>query len=381
MAKGVEKLKKIYKIISPILIIVFCFSGCMSSNNLNDLTVVQALGVDNIDNQTMVTIQYLDINKSGVATDALNGNITASTSGVSSNISDALSQAAKGLSQKIFMGQNKIIIFGSEYSEIGIDKGLDYLIRSIDSRPDVLVAMSNTTAKDIVENSENGSRIPAENIYKLLKLGEQNGQGAVVSVNDVLNLYQDKTTDVYLPILQSNDDGVSCDGIVCYADERIATRLDQYQTNGFLFIKNRISGGTLAIDNPEFGYIGIEVVKACSKPSAKVVDDKIIFTCKIDVDILLNELEKGSTSDLKPSKIQDIELLVKNRIDDMAISAFNTCISSVSDPFGIGKYLARDDIKSYNSLKNDWHNNLNKVEIVMDTNVKLKNINDNDFKK
>lgn len=374
-------MQRAIKLVSIILSISFLFTGCMSTNNLNDLTVVQGLGVDSVDGETKVTIQYLDINKSGTATDALNGNITTVANGTSSNISDALSCAAKSLSQKIFMGQNKIIIFGSEYSKMGIDKGLDYLIRSIDSRPDVLVAMSNTTAEDIVKNEQNGCRIPAENIYKLLELGEDNGLGAVVSVNDVLNLYEEKTTDVYLPVLQSNEDSVSCEGVVTFANEKVAVMLDKYETFGFLFIKNRIKGGTITIENDEFGFIGVDIVKSKCKPSVTVENGKIIFNCKIDVNILLNELEKGSTSDLKPQKIIDIEHLVKTRIDDMCTVAFNKCVDANSDPFAIGKYLAKSDQNLYNELKNDWHNNLDKVELRLDTKVKLKNINDNNFKK
>ncbi len=353
----------------------------MSTNNLNDLTVVQALGVDSVDGQTKVTIQYLDINKSGTATDALNGNITAVANGVSSNISDALSSAAKSLSAKIFMGQNKIIIFGSEYSQVGIDKGFDYLIRSVDSRPDVLVAMSNTTAEEIVKNDQNGCRIPAENIYKLLELGEDNGLGAVVSVNDVLNLYEDTTTDVYLPVLQSNDDSVSCEGVVTFADEKVAVMLDEYETFGFLFIKNRIKGGTLIIENDEFGFIGVDILKSRCKPTVIVKDGKIIFDCKIDVKILLNELEQGATSALEPNMIVDIENLVKLRINDMCVKAFDKCISAKSDPFAIGKYLSKSDFSLYKELKDDWHNNLDNVELKLDTKVKLKNINDNSLKK
>lgn len=365
------------KIIALVLTIAFVFSGCMDTQNLKDLTVVQGLGIDVDNDETKVTLQYLNLAKSGSATDALNGNITTTANGSASNISDAISQTAKGLSQKIFFGQNKIIVFGNEYSKVGIDKGLDYLLRSIDSRPDVLVAISDEKAEDIIKSTQNGARIPAENIYQLLKVGQDNGQGAVVTVNDLLNLYADETSDIYLPLLKTQDKLVSCQGIVVFSDDKSVKTLDANQTFGFLFVKNKINGGSLTVKSDEFGFVGLEIIDSVTKCRVSTKGSKITFHCDVSVVLLLNELEKGITTRLTPSKINDIQTLVENQVGDMCKSAVTTCTQCKSDPFMIGRYLAKEDVRLYNSLKENWHDALSQVEFNVKVDAKLKNVNDN----
>lgn len=368
---------KSFRIIALVLAIAFAFSGCMNTQNLKDLTVVQGLGVDVDGANTKITLQYLNLAKSGSATDALNGTITTTANGSANNISDAISVAAKSLSQKIFFGQNKIIVFGNEYSKIGIDKGLDYLLRSIDSRPDVLVAISSDTAEDVIKSTQNGARIPAENIYQLLRVGQDNGLGAVVTVNDLLNLYADETSDIYLPLIKTEDKLASCQGIVVFSDNKSVKTLDGWQTFGFLFVKNKINGGSLTVKSDEFGYVGLEIIDSVTKCRVSTQDSKITFHCDISVVLLLNELEKGITTDLTPAKINDIQKLVENQVEDMCNSAVFACTQSKSDPFMIGRYLAKEDARIYASLKDNWHDYLTDVEFSAKVDAKLKNVNDN----
>lgn len=368
---------KSFKVIALIMAIVLTFSGCMDTQNLKDLTVVQGLGVDLSNGSTKITLQYLNLAKSGNATDALKGNITTTADGTAKNISDAISVAAKSLSQKIFFGQNKIIVFGNEYSQIGIDKGLDYLLRSIDSRPDVLVAISSDKAEDVIKSTQNGARIPAENIYQLLNIGENNGLGAVVTVNDLLNLYADETSDIYLPVLSTKEDITSCEGVVVFSQNKSVQTLDAQQTFGFLFIKDKINGGSLIVESGEFGYVGLEIVDSKTKCNVTTDDSKITFNCNVNVTLLLNELEKGITNNLTPSKINDIQRLVENRVQSMCISAFDACTDNKSDPFTIGRYLAKADADLYNSVKENWQDSLPDVEFNVQVDAKLKNVNDN----
>ncbi len=368
---------KSFRIIALVLVIALAFSGCMNTQNLKDLTVVQGLGVDVNADDTKITVQYLNLAKSGSATDALNGNITTTADGSANNISDAISVAAKSLSQKIFFGQNKIIVFGNEYSKVGIDKGLDYLLRSIDSRPDVLVAISADTAENVIKSTQNGARIPAENIYQLLKVGQDNGLGAVVTVNDLLNLYADETSDIYLPLLKTEDKIASCEGVVVFSDNKSVKTLDPRQTFGFLFVKNKINGGSLTVKSEEFGFVGLEIIDSVTKCKVSTQGTKITFHCDVSVVLLLNELEKGITTDLKPAKIGDIQKLVENQVEDMCKSAVNACTNSNSDPFMIGRYLAKEDVELYNLLKENWHDTLPDVEFKVKVDAKLKNVNDN----
>lgn len=366
-----------FKIILSVFLIAICMSGCMKTQSLSDLTIVQGVGIDIEDDKTNVTLQYLNLSKSGGTTDSLSGNITAVADGKSTNISNALSAASKSLSKDIFFGQNKVIVFGSEYAKKSLDKGMDYLLRSVDSRPDVVVAMCDKNAKDVIENKEMGARIPAENIYDLLKIGEKNGLGAVVTVNDLLNLYSCETTDVYMPVLKSDKDKVSCTGIAVFSNEKYEYTLDEYESFGFLFVKDTIDGGTIVVKNDELGSVGLEIIRSSTSRDVEIKNGKIIFNCSIKVNLILDEVEKGITAAVDDNKIKIIQSLVNEKVKDMSIKALNVCFEHKSDPFMVGRYVSKCDKNFYNSVKSDWRNHLKNIEINVNVESQLYKINNN----
>lgn len=367
---------KNFKVVICILVIAFSFSGCMPTQNLSHLTVVQGMGVDLSKNETRITIQYLNLSKTG-GSEALNGNITAVADGNAKNISDALSSASKTLSKKVFFGQNKIIVFGRDYAKKHMTEGLNYLFRSIDGRPDVFVAMSDKKAEDIIRNKERESRIPAQTVYDLLEIGEANGLGATVTVNDALNMYSNPTSDVYFPVLTSNKTNVACKGIAVFSKEKYADTLNAYETFGFLFINNKIDGGTLLVQDSEMGVIGLEITSSGTKKSVSVNNGQITFNCDVSATIVINELEKGFSESIGQSKINILEKLARKRIKSMCTKAFEKCVKSKSDPYMIGRYLAKTDGKYYDKLKSDWRNQLNFVKFNIRVDTKVKKVNDN----
>lgn len=367
---------KSFKIVICILAIAFSFSGCMPTQNLSHLTVVQGIGIDLSKSETRITIQYLNLSKTG-GTQALNGNITAVADGNAKNISDALSSASKTLSKKVFFGQNKIIVFGSDYVKEHMTDGLNYLFRSVDGRPDVLVAMSDKKAEDIIRNKERESRIPAQTVYDLLEIGEANGLGATVTVNEALNMYSNPTSDLYFPVLTSNETNVACKGIAVFSKEKYADTLNAYESFGFLFINNKIDGGTLLVSDSQMGIIGLEIISSDTKKSVSVKGGEITFNCDVSATLVINELENGFSESLDQSKINKIQVLSKKRIKSMCTKAFEKCVKSKSDPYMIGRYLAKADGKYYDKVKDNWRGQLSSVKFNIRVDTQVKKVNDN----
>lgn len=371
---------KSFKIGICLLLVCLLFAGCESSQSLSDLTIVQGVGIDLQQKDIKVSLQYLNLAQSGGSTDSLSGNITSNADGTADCISDAISSASKTLSQEIFFGQNKIVVFGSDYAQSSVEKGMDYLIRSVDSRPDVLVAISDGTAEEIINSKEKDARIPAENVYNLLRVGEKNGLGAVVTVNDLLNLYSDETSDIYLPVLKSDNDKVRCEGIAIFSKEQYQIILNGNQTFGFLFVNNKIDGGSLIVRNEELGIVGVEIVNSKTKNSVSVKNGKPVFNCNIKINFMLDEVEKGITTTVNDKRIKTIESMVNKRVKEMCMSAVTTCFVNKSDPFMIGRYTAKADNEYYDSVKKNWRNNLENIEINIKVSSDLQKVNDNSIR-
>jgi spore germination protein KC len=353
------------------------FTGCNSSQSLSDLTIVQCVGVDLDDDKTNVSLQYLNLSKGGGSTESLSGNITSVADGNGTSISDAISSTSKTLSKEIFFGQNKIVVFGMDYAKDSLKNGMDYLLRSVDSRPDVITAISDGTAKEILESKERDARVPAENVYNLLFVGEENGLGAVVTVNELLDLYSDSTSDVYLPVIKATDDAVVCEGIAIFSEEKYQATLNENQTFGFLFVKNKIEGGSLMVNDNELGHIALEVINSKTKNNITISNGTINFNCNIKVKLMLDEIENGITASVNEKKINKIETLVNKSVKNLCLSAINTCIENKSDPLLIGRYVAKADEDFYNTIKKDWRNKLGDIKVNVTVKADLVKVNDN----
>lgn len=367
---------KIVRVLAPLIIISLLLSGCSTRQSLSDLTIVEMVGIDYEKGKTDIALQYLNLAKSGGTTEGINANITSVAKGMSDNISGAISNASSSLAQEIFFGQNKVIIFGKEYVEYGVDKGLDYLLRSVDSRPDVLVAMSSDKAEKVVSSEERGARIPAESIYNLIETGEQNGFGGVVSVNDLLNMYSDKTSDIYLPVIEAKKDGCSIKGIAIFSKEKYKATLNKNQSLGFLILRNKVKTGFINVKDDELGDVSLEFVSSKAKCKIEKQNNEYVFSSEIKMKLTLDEVENGITTAIDEKKIKEVEKLVNKRVSELCRYAFNTCVSNESDALMLGRYLAKYDENEYKKLSKNWRNELKNTHFKVNVISDLEKVND-----
>lgn len=371
-------MKRIKLVILPILLCLL-LSGC-GGRSISDYTLVEGVGVDFDRGKTVVSLQYLNLAGSTGATDSLTQNITTVTTGKSNNISDAVFTASKGLSQDIFFGQNKIVVFGADYIRNDISLGLDYLLRSVDSRPDVLVAASDTTAQNIIRSPQRDARVPVESLYDMLQTGEDNGLSVVVTVNDVLRLYASKTSDIYMPVLGVDGKNAVCKGISVFSDNKYKLTLDDNKTLAFLMLQGKVENASMVVKSKYLGNVGVEIINDKCKRYVTTNNGKITFHSTISAEFILDDIQKGITSTVSQKTIDEIERLVSNRIKNDALSMLTLCSNSGCDPMEIGKYLAKADIGLYNKLSPDWQNNIKNVDFDVTANVELTKINDSVIK-
>lgn len=353
------------------------FSGCSSRNNLKDLSVVEGVGIDLDENGITSTVQMLNLIKEGSGAEALSGNVTMNTTGTGSTISSAIEQVSKDTSKKLFFGQNRIVVFGMDMAENYLDKSLDYLLRSSDSRSDVTIAIAKNKASEIMESPENDALVPAQTISSLLCLSEKIGCGAHVTTNELLNAYADKTSDTYLPVLEAEEKHVTVAGIAIYDDVNLVKILDDEESYGFLFLRGKIEQGLLEVKDDSLGEISTDIITSKSKETAKYENGKVVFKVKIKASIMLDEVEHGITNELSDKELKRIEKLTEKEIERLCHRAFDACMQNKSDSLRMGEYLAMCDPKAYNKLSSNWEKSLETAELQVKADCRLSKINEN----
>lgn len=369
---------KNFKFLIPIIIIAFCLSGCSNSTHLKDLMVVEGIGVDAAENGVDICVQTLKAdNLSGGR--APSENMTLNTDSYGKSIFDAISNLSNNLSKKVFFGHNKLIVFSSDICKNYMKTHLDYLLRSTQSRVDVAVCISDSKAEDIIKSNENESHVPCENIATLLKNGQDVGTSAYVTVNDILNLHSDKTSDFYLPVVEKSKDrdNVTTAGLGLFSNGSLVYTTDADETMGLLMIRDKIDTCSLEFNDDEFGKMGVELYNQKVTNSTYIKDGKVIFKTEFHTEIMINEIEKGLLASLDSNTVQRICSETQDKINTLCKKAFYACRNNSSDCLRVGEYLAKDCPESYDILSNEWDTYFQTVDYEVHSSVTLKEISNN----
>lgn len=372
-------LKKIAALVMCALL-TLSLSSCSNATNLSDMSVAQGVSVDYDGAMTRVCVQYLDLAKGTATADGVDSNITSVAGGEGDNVSLAVSKASAGLTGPVFFGQNKIIVFGTAFAESGLDGISNYALRSIDSRPDVLVALCDGSGEEVIHSKQENAKVPAQSVYDMIKTGERVGLSVCVSVNDLLNMYNDPTSDVYLPCLGVKDDKAVCGGIMIFSGEKPAALLDDRESFGFLLMNNLIKGGTLNVYDEKLGSVGFEIKSAKIKKSASYSGSQINFDSELKLKLILNNTQKGIAVKTDKADISRLEALAADEVEALCASCIKKCFASRSDVFSLGRMLAKSDSASYNALKNNWHDMLSGAEYKLNARCSIELISDSSLK-
>ena len=374
----VMNLSKCIKIFFSLFLCFLLFTGCTGSRHLKDLFIVEGLGIDYYDNNLSVTLQGLKVNVSN-ASDTPLGNMVVNTSASGTTVSYAINNIAKAVSKRAFFGHNKIIVLSKELAQNDIKNYIDYFLRSEDSRADVAICVSNEKAKFILESKENDANVPSENILFLINNNEETGQSILVNENEFLMLYEDKYSDIYLPVIERKDDEstVKSAGIALFSDNRLAYITNDIETKGFVILNNKAKDVLIQISDEKFGKIDVKLSNIKCKKSASIVENKAYFNVEINADIILGEIEKGTQNKLSKKDNKRLCALVEKACNEMISKTYNACIYAKSNALRIGKFIARDCPEYYKKHLSDINGDFQKAELNVNSYINLEKISDN----
>lgn len=374
----VMNLSKCIKIFFSLFLCFLLFTGCTGSRHLKDLFIVEGLGIDYYDNNLSVTLQGLKVNVSN-ASDTPLGNMVVNTSASGTTVSNAINNIAKAVSKRAFFGHNKIIVLSKELAQNDIKNYIDYFLRSEDSRADVAICVSNEKAKFILESKENDANVPSENILFLINNNEETGQSILVNENEFLMLYEDKYSDIYLPVIERKDDEstVKSAGIALFSDNRLAYITNDIETKGFVILNNKAKDVLIQISDEKFRKIDVKLSNIKCKKSASIVENKAYFNVEINADIILGEIEKGTQNKLSKKDNKRLCALVEKACNEMISETYNACIYAKSNALRIGKFIARDCPEYYEKHLSDSNGGFQEAELNVNSYINLEKISDN----
>lgn len=253
----------------------------------------------------------------------------------------------------------------------------DYLMRSENSRPDVPVCISSGTAAQLLDCGQNDALVPAQAVAELLKNGQNSGFSLYVSVNEMLNLYKDKTSDICLPVITVSDESSRTSGIAIFSESRLAGVLSGDETVGLLFLKDKVKSGYMELESEKYGNIGVRIIGASSKTKAFAQGETVHFKVGVKLFFSIDEIENGTKESLSDAELAEIGKEVENAVRRDCEKAFYACTKNRSDCLRVGENLAKYDPAAYEKMSDDWEKYLKNAVLDFDCSGRLKKMNEN----
>ena len=175
-----------------ILIIILLLTGCNSYIELNDLGIIQIIGLEKQNNNYILTTSIIEnIDK--------DNNITYSIYNIEGkNIPELFDKLSLNLNKKIYLSHLDTLIINDSIKTNELDNIINFFLNNNESRNDFLIITTNNIS-NLINN------IKSENINNLVKLNElETSKSIYTTMYDLINNYYNNNP-IYLTNIEYNN--------------------------------------------------------------------------------------------------------------------------------------------------------------------------------
>ncbi len=162
-----------------LLIISFATVGCKDLQEVDDLNLVIAVGIDQTpDQRVRVSVEIVDPAEArgqGAGTGGKRQSATFVREQSGDTVEQAMDKFDENVARKLFLSHNTVVVFGKTYADHGIDRALDYLERNRSLRRNQLFVVTDGTASDLLNASGKPELYAAVAIRTLVDQGVKKG--------------------------------------------------------------------------------------------------------------------------------------------------------------------------------------------------------------
>ena len=291
-----NKYKKII-IISCIIINCFSMSACFSYKDINKVLFITAIIIDVDDNGNPILYAEAFKGIRGATPEGMDERIL--FKGTGKTMFEAVRNMNATSSYKLNYTQNKAIIFTQKAAEFGLDNFIDFLDRDQELliRPYIAVYLGDP--EKLMKLNILQEKYIGLFIMQLVENIGASSRAVKLSLNDFYNQRNmgDKTNVVTIIDIakDSLEPKLEVNGGAVIKDDKMVSILSRDEGQGFNFLMNNISGGTLEITNPcdINKFITLEIIKSKTKTEISYYDNIVHLKKKIKVKVDFGEAQKS----------------------------------------------------------------------------------------
>lgn len=345
----------------------FCLTGCMDKREIESLAFAVALGVDaDSYNNVIASVQIIKAG-SKKKEEGTNEPSKAEVYVCSGNtIYDALNNLSQKLGMPIKFSNEKCLIIGEKFAELGVEPIIDLSLRFSDMRPITPILVTQGKASDILNLQTKENPISAFAIEALIKAQKRLGFAAVTTNLEFVNSIRSESGITTCGVINIDkkdkdvsDNSLILSGSAVFKKDKLIGFMNNRETRGMQWVKGKVRSGIIVIGTPKENKMSLNIIRSGSSIKPTIANKKIDI--KVDIKEMSNirEIDQYKLENMDfnadPGIIDSLSRQQDEAIYKEVASAINAAQKRLNaDIFDFGSSLYRDRPHEWNSLKNDW---------------------------
>jgi spore germination protein KC len=361
--------------------------GCWNQEELTNLALVMAIGIDKAKQGKGYDITFEIVNPGNVASSFMGGgqgSPVAVYKSTGKTLLEASRNASKKISRRIYYAHTSAIVISEQVAREGIYDLLDILDRDtvFRSTTEIFIARKDS-AENIVSTITILDKIPVNKMVKSLNVTEQMlGENTKITLNDLISnvirqgkepfangvtLAGDKKQGKKLSNIESDMPGViiKTDGIAMFKDGKLIGWIDGSKSRGVMWVLDKVKGTDIHIDwQGKKHAIGFLIRRSNVKVSANMKNGKPVIQVGIKTEGDIEEVNTPlDVADLKI--IKKMEKKLSKEIEQEVSQSIKYVQSKKTDILGFGEKIHIAYPKSWKNLENNWNNTFATMEVTV----------------
>lgn len=353
-------LKKLFCILPFLLSFIILSSSCsdIETVELNQRLIIEAVGIDMKNGKYEVTIEGLDSFTVGsTGTDVSSESITRCYFFEGETIGMAMNQISVRTGLIPLFSQARVLVIGKETAEKELQAVLDFFRREYTTRTDILIAVSDTTAKEVL-SSDFGKSISAGKIIETaLDSGKYTSRCIYMPLYKFLNNLKNEASSAFCPLIgiRKNEFSklyeIDIHGTAVFYGDK-STVLTSEETLALSVFLNKTSNGDLSIKTDK-GICTVEIIDCDTKIKTETRNGNIHFFIENDLRCDIPEFLSPRFSSLTPEDTEEIAFLTAKHIAEKQAEIIDKFYREQKfDIFNFGRRIDLKDHKLYEEYIN-----------------------------
>jgi spore germination protein KC len=376
-----------------ILLTTIWTTGCWNRRELDELSIVYAMGIDQTKTGYLLSVQL--VNAQEISSKGATGYATPVTvyKVEGDTVFEGLRKLSTKMNRKMYLSHIRVVVLGEALARKGIEDVVDFLSRDHEMRTDFFITVARgRQAEQVLSALTPLEKIPANQMYSALEQSRKSW--AVVSgitLDKLLSNLLSEGSSPVLTVIQMNGDpsvGLSKKnvektepdaviqyvGMAAFQKDKLVGWLNEEESIGLNYMLGKVDSTIVNVACPQGGKLGIELIR--TKPKIKVSINQGEPT------ILIEFRTEGNIGDVECKiDVTDVETLssIEKKLEDSIRHSIQAAVNKSqkklkTDIMGFGNAVHRDQPKLWKQLKANWQQSFVDVPVKINVNAKIRRI-------